>query len=210
MKADPGGINKNLRIFLAALLVLAAGIFFFRFLAGGGSKVARQLPASIAVKLFQGKNPPFDFTFEYPAVWRVKERELKGQFDMVQVTGPQDPVTRVIPGIFVKIQEAKGSDTLQTIAEVFPKREQRFGGFKQLDNAEATVGGIKGRCLEYQYILKLPFQSKIAKDATLRRGEIFILRKHKLYQISSWMTEEQHKIYKLVFDHVLETFKFLD
>ncbi|MFA5159210.1 MAG: hypothetical protein WC484_01745 [Candidatus Omnitrophota bacterium] len=57
--------------------------------------------------------------------------------------------------------------------------------------------------------MKLPFQSKIAK-APLKRGEIFILRKQKLCQISFGMAEKQHKIYTPVFEHILETFKFLD
>ena len=210
MKLYFGGTKKNLGIILAILLVVAMGIFFYRFSEGGLLKEVRKLPASIALKLFQGKNPPFNFTFEYPAAWKVKEREFKGQFDMVQVTGYQDPATRVIPGIFVKAQDVKETVVLESLANTFPKKEQRFKNFKQLYNDEVAIGGIKGRRLEYQYILKLPFQSKIAKDTLLKREEIFIPRKHKLYQISSWMTEEQYEIYKPVLDHILETFKFLD
>lgn len=198
-----------LGIVLAVLLVIGTGIFFFRSSGGGTLKEDQKLPASITLKTFQGKNPPFDFTFEYPVAWKEKVRDLKGRLEMVQVTGPQDPVTKVIPGIFVRIQEMKGSDSLETIAEVFPNREQRFGDFKQLYNAGITIGGVAARRLEYQYILKLPMRSKIAKDTLLKRGEIFILRKQKLYQISFWMTEEQHKIYRPVLEHILVTFKFL-
>ena len=210
MKLLFGGTKKNLGIILAILLGVALGIFFYRFLGSGPLKEPRKLPASISLKLFQGKNPPFDFTFEYPVAWKVKERESKGQLDMVQVTGRQDPATRVIPGIFVKARDVKEAVVLKSIADTFLKREQRFKSFKQLYNDEVTVGGIKGRRLGYQYILRLPFQSKIAQDTLLKRGEIFIFRKHKLYQISSWMTEEQYKIYEPVSDHILETFKFLD
>lgn len=210
MKLHLGGTKKNLGIILAILLVMALGVFFYRFLGSEPLKETRKLPVSITLKLFQEKNPPFDFTFEYPAAWKMKEREFKGQFDMVQVTGHQDPVTRVIPGIFVKARDVKKPIVLKNIVDTFSKKEQRFKDFKQLYNDEVTVGGIKGRRLEYQYVLKLPFLSKIAKDTSLKRGEIFIFRKNKLYQISSWMTEEQYKIYKPVLDHILETFKFLD
>ncbi len=210
MKLYSGGTKKNMGILLAILLVIGMGFLFFRFPGGERFKDARKLPASITLKLFQGKNPPFDFTFEYPAAWKVKEREFKGQFDLVQVAGPQDSASRVIPGIFVKAQAMKETVVLESLADTFSKKEQRFKSFKQLYSNAIIVGGIKGRRLEYQYILKLPVQSKIAKDTLLRRGEIFIPRKQKMYQISSWMTEEQYKIYRPVLDHILETFKFLD
>ncbi|MFA5168710.1 MAG: PsbP-related protein [Candidatus Omnitrophota bacterium] len=210
MRPNFWGIKKNLGIIFAVLLVIVIGISFSRFLEVRLIKKTRKLPASISLKLFQGENPPFNFTFEYPAAWKMKEREFKDQFDMVQVIGSQDPVTRVIPGIFVKTRDVGKTIALESMADTFSKKEQQFKGFKQLYNGEITVGGVKGRRLEYQYILKLPLQSKIAKDTLLKRGEIFILRKQKLYQISFWMTEEQHKIYTPVSDHILETFKFLD
>jgi hypothetical protein len=210
MNLDLGGAKKILGVVLAVLLLVALGIFSVKFLGKGSPKEVRKLPAAITLKLFQGKNPPFDFTFEYPAAWKVKEREFKDQFDMVQITGPQDRVTRVIPGIFVKVQKEKDAVTLESLAESFPKKEQQFKEFKQLSNNEVVIGGISGKRLEYQYILQLPLQAKIAKDTLLKRGEIFIPRKHKMYQISTWMTEAQYKMYKPVLDHALETFTFLD
>jgi len=83
------------------------------------SKETQKRPTSIGLKLFQGKKPPFDFMFEYPAAWKIKEREFKNQFNMVQVAGPRDSITRMIPGIFVKAQDVKETVVLANMADIF-------------------------------------------------------------------------------------------
>ena len=205
--------GKKALLWILILLVLAGGVaafFYFKPLATSSLNPKKQIPPSIALKAFQGENPPFDFTFEYPDAWKLKAHTFKDQLDIVQLLGPQDPVTRTIPGISFKIQKASGEATPASIAASFTKREGKIRGFNQLYNGAVTLGGIEGSRLEFQYVMPLPFRSKNAKPTLMKRQECFVKKGDKIYQISLFMTEEQFKIYQPVFDRVVESFKFLD
>jgi hypothetical protein len=206
--------TKKIFFIVLGLLVLLSGIFIYFKVSHGGKKLppgsGQQLPASVQVKTFRGTNPPFNFTFEYPAVWKAHEVITPQDFNMVQVRGPQDSRTKVIPGIFVTVRTVTVKMTPSEIADAILAKERRIKGFKEISRKEDLVGGVEALRVIFQYILPLPMRSKNAKDTPVKRQEVYLVRKDKEYRISFWLTEEQYKIYKSDLDRALETFQFLD
>lgn len=195
---------------LAFAAALLAGVFVLFQNSRASFDMKRQMPDSIKLKTFEGTNPPFDFVFEYPEAWKVKEVQPSEELNMVQVLGPRDPVTKVIPGIFFTVQTAKGKELDPAAIDAALQKEKRFKDFEEFPTKEELIGGAKALHLNFQYVLLLPMWSQNAKDTVLKRSEVYTLRDGKIYRIKLWMTEEQYKIYRPIFDHILKTFKFLD
>ena len=80
---------KKSKFFNRALVVLCViAAFYFVGHFSAQKKIPEQvLPPVIKFKVFQSKNPPFNFTFEYPDVWHARERGYQGSYDMVEVMG---------------------------------------------------------------------------------------------------------------------------
>jgi len=206
-------LRKNKKVIFISGVVLLA-VLLGLFIRSGSKRVKLTPPhptaSSILWETFEGTNPPFNFIFEYPGSWETKEIMFAGKFNMLQVLGPQDKVTKFIPGIYIKIKEFKGRDLPSKFSETLLQREGKFKGFKKIHEGDILIAGMKGSRLCYQYVLPLPMRSMHTQDTVLRREESLVENGGKSYQISLWMTEEQYKIYKQVFDHILETFKFLN
>ena len=117
--------------FIVVIISLAiAGASATYFLKKGSSfGIDQRIPAAIELVSFRGENPPFDFTFEYPEAWRVSETKLSEDSHMVQVFGPQDPVTQVVPGIFATVKATSDQELSPVIAEAILKKEQQFKRF---------------------------------------------------------------------------------
>lgn len=201
--------NKPL-IIVVILLIIAIGSFYF-LTHQTASSPKQKIPASIKLKTFQGTNPPFDFSFEYPEAWEANEVRIAQQgLNMVQVFGPQDKLSKVVPGIFINLRQLKASAATSVVAEAIVQQEKKFKTFKSLFRKEEQVGGVKALHVGFQYALSLPMNSRRAKKTVLKREEVYLERKGMAYQISFWLTEEQYKIYKPIFDHVLKTLRFIN
>ncbi|MFH1800228.1 MAG: hypothetical protein ABH891_05230 [Candidatus Omnitrophota bacterium] len=203
--------RKNKKIFFVGGLVLSVlllALFMYFRSNHGMLATGRRAASSISWQTFEGTNPPFNFVFEYPGPWEAKEIKLAKAFNMAQVLGPQDKVTKFIPGIYIKIKEYKGGDLSSKFSETLLEKEGQFRGFKKLHEGHVMIAGINGSYLGYQYILPLPMRSMNAKDTVVRREEVLVENGGKSYQLSFWATEEQFKADQVVFKHVLKTFKF--
>jgi len=213
MHFDLKGTKKILFVGLG-VLVLLFGIFIYFKLGHKGKNVLseskQRSSVSAHAKTFRGTNPPFDFTFEYPESWKAHEVIKPQDFNMVQVRGPQDSRTKVIPGIFVTVRTVTVKMTPSEIADAILKKEARIKGFKEILRKDDPIGGVKALRLIFQYVLPLPMRFANAKDTLVKRQEVYLLRKGKEYRISFWLTEEQYKIYKSDLNQALKTFKFLD
>lgn len=169
------------------------------------------LPPAVKLRWFQGKNPPFNFTFEYPEAWRVRERGYRGDYDMVEVIGTSEKDSPLLPGIFVtKRSQGSGEGTPQRLTEEWLKTEGRYKDFKILSSKETEIAGLRGQKTEYVYSLSLPLWSSQARKVTVKKEQNIFLSGNDSFQITFMGTEEQYKIYLPFFRHVLKTFKFLD
>jgi hypothetical protein len=202
--------NRKIILFISgvALLFFLFGIFLYLRPAQPTSVAGHRPLPSIYWKTFDGTNPPFNFVFECPVSWKVKETKLAESFNMVQVLGPQDKTTKVIPAIYIKVKESKGEDVSSSFSQTILKKEGRFRGFKKLHEGSDVIGGVKGLRLGYQYVLPLPMRSMHAQDTVLRREEVLVENGGKSYQISFWTLGKNFEVDKIFFEYLLKSFKF--
>jgi hypothetical protein len=162
------------------------------------------------VKLFQGKNPPYNFTFEYPEGWKMKETGYRGDYDRVEVMGSADKNPLFIPGIFITKRPRKDGHTAANLMSAWIKEESHYRNFKILDSKTFSMAGVQGLETRYRYAVSLPPWSVSARNVGVIKRKVVFIRGDAAYQITFSGTEEQHKIYRPVFDHVLKTFRFTD
>ena len=130
-------IGKRTWISVIVISVLAGAFFFFRFQNGDVAfKAEQKIPDAVKLKLYQAKNPPFNFTFEYPESWRTREIGFKGQYDMAQILGPQDKKTGSVPAVFIVLKPLQGQETLSQLSESLLSDEKRFPKFKTLQKKD--------------------------------------------------------------------------
>lgn len=201
--------TKTLKI-VTALVVIAGFIFLAHGFFSQKTEKAQALPPAIKMKLFQGQNPPYNFTFEYPEAWRVRERGYKGDYDMVEVMSPSDKAALVTPGLFITKKALRGSDTPESLMAAWLREEGRYKDFKASPAQGMTVAGQKGLKTKYGYALSLPLWTSNAQEFRIKKEQIIFVRGDASFQITFMGTDEQFKTYKPVFDRTLATLKFLD
>ena len=192
------------------VLCLIAVLFFLGHLSAQRKGAEPVLPPAIKFKVFQGKNPPFNFTFEYPEAWRVKEGGYKGNYDMVAVLGVTNKNAPMIPGMFITKRSVAGGGNPKSLMEGWLKTESRYKNFKVLSSEDADVYGQKALKSEYVYTLSLPLWNSSAQKVMVRKEQVVTVKGEASFEITFMGTDEQFKIYKPIFRHMLETFRFLD
>lgn len=201
--------NKN--IFLICLSIgLIAGCLFIVKHSFFGHPLKQVIPAAIKMKIFQGDNPPFNFIFEYPETWEVKTQRYKEKFDMVGVLGSQEPKTRFSVSMFVTKKSAQPEITASEMAEEFLNKQKSFSEFKILRKQEQKTSFGKIFYVDYQHTEKLPLYHSERLKTIIKEKAAFLIRNNYSYKIVFSGTEEQYKVYLLIFNHFLETFKFTD
>jgi len=201
---------KKSKFFNRALVVLCViAAFYFVGHFSAQKKIPEQvLPPVIKFKVFQSKNPPFNFTFEYPDVWHARERGYQGSYDMVEVMGAPGKNSPLMPGIFVTKKALAGGGTLNGLMDAWLKTEGRYRNFKVFSSRDIEVSGQKALETEYGYVLSLPLMSSKAKSITVKKEQIVVVKDNASFELTFIGTEEQFKIYKPIFRHALETFEF--
>ena len=192
-----------------ALFILITAFFVSKSFFTVNPVRMQALSTSVKLKLYQGKNPPYDFTFEYPEIWKKTERGYSGDYDMVEVMGSVDKNPLFIPGIFITKRSHKENDTLTGIMGVWIKEESRYSNFKILDSKSVFVAGVEGLETRYRYTLSLPPWAVSSQEVGVIKRQMVFIRGEATYQLTFSGTEEQQAIYQPVFDHVLKTFRFV-
>jgi hypothetical protein len=195
---------------ITGILGCVALILLMGYFAMQRHEGVQALPPTVKLKIFQGQNPPFNFVFEYPEAWRVKERGYKGDYDMVEVMSVSDKDTLVIPGVFITKKVLHPNDTAESLMKAWLRDESHYKNFKASSSKRTEVAGQKGVKVEYGYRLPLPLWTSGAQDVPLQKVQIIFIRGDAAFQITFMGTGEQFKTYKPIFNHILETFKFLD
>lgn len=203
-------LNKKIFFLSGGIMLLALSLGLFMYFRSSHTIAApeRRGEPSILWRTFEGTNPPFNFVFEYPGSRKAKEIKLAKAFNMVQVLGRQDKVTKFIPALYIKVREFKGDGLPAKLSETLLKKEERFRGFKKLHESAIVIAGLNGSRLGFQYVLPLPMRSMHAQDTVVRREEVVVKNGGKSYQISLWATQEQFESEQVVFEHALKTFRF--
>ncbi len=203
---------KNDELFKKAVFVLCliVALLFLGRLSAQKTGTGPALPPAIKFKAFQSANPPFNFMFEYPDTWRVRERSYKGDYDMVEVMGITDKNSPVMPGAFItKRSLAAGGSTLKGLMDAWLQTESRYKGFKVLSSGDTEIAGQKALKTEYTYTLSLPLWNSGAKSVTMKKEQTIMARGGESFEITFLGTDEQFKIYGPVFQRVLKSLKFL-
>ncbi len=161
-------------------------------------------------KAFHEKNPPFDFSFEYPTTWKMSTSQFSGKFDMVSVLGPQDTKTKFSVSIFIVKKSAPFNQTGAQIAENVLSGKKRFLEFELIKKGNQQISAGTVPYIEYQYVSLLPLYAPEKQRAVILNRELFLIRKNFYYQISFVGTREQYKTFLPFFEHTLETLHFTD
>jgi hypothetical protein len=204
MSKTKGSVILAAGVLFLAIALFAKGAYFQKN--GNG----QALPPAIKTKLFQMKNPPFDFTFEYLEAWRVSERGYKGDYDMVEIMATGDKDRLVVPGMFITKKALQAGETVATLMASWLKKEGRYEDFTASSPKNFEIGGRKGLRAGYGYKMALPLGVVGAEKVSFKKGQVVVIKGGFSYQITFMGTDEQYNTYKPVFEHLLRTFKFKD
>lgn len=192
----------------AFVLCLSAVLFFTGHLSMQKKRQEQALPPAIKFKMFRSTNPAFNFSFEYPDVWRIQERGYQGDYDMVEVLGTSHKSTPLVPGIFITKRILADGGTSQGLMDAWLKTESRYKNFRVLSSKDVAVSGQKALETEYTYVLSLPLWDSSSGDVSVKKEQIVMIKNKASFEVTFMGTKEQFKSYKPIFRHVLETFKF--
>ena len=191
--------RKNSKTFvIGTILVLAVSFYLIKNSGRDHQKY----------QTFKSENPAFNFTFEYPETWKIRETEGKTDpYAMVHATGPRDNQKEFSVGFFITVKDIENQTSDRLLADHL-KSVERFKNFKIVEQKKNRINGETNPFAIYQYILMLPFQ-KIGAQAELVKTETgFVVQGEKSYHLNFVGTEKQFEKYKPVFQKVLTTFRF--
>lgn len=201
---------KSLKI-AAAIVILAGLVLLARgFPPRRAERPLQVLPANIPMKPFQGKNPPYNFTFEYPEAWRVNERGYRGDYDMVEVMDVSNKNALTMPGMFITKKNLRAGDSEEGLMKSWLGEEGRYRNFKVTSRGNAEAADQKALRSEYSYALSLPLWAGGAQEVRIKKEQIIFIRGDASFQITFVGSEDQFRIYRPVFDRMLQTLKFRD
>ncbi len=204
--------NKKIIFLLLGVGLIGSMLFFlisFRKPTAHRQKLSG-LPTSAQWKTFQGENPPFNFTFEYPAAWKTITSRFSGKFDLVSVSGPQEEKTRFVVSVFVTKKSVPSGKTVEQLAEDALSKKKGLPKFEMHQKKERKTGLGTMLGVEYQYTDILPLYAPQRQKVIIRNQELFLIKNNFYYRISFIGTQDQYNAFLSAFDHTLETFKLLD
>ena len=119
---------------------------------------------------FISVNPTFDFSFLYPAGWKVREIEEK-DYSEVFIAGPRNEADTFTVSLIVSIIPARGrggeSGTLDEAMAAYLARYQPSADFREISRAWGTLVGTDAVEIEISYTMSLPLNNVDAKDTPI-------------------------------------------
>jgi hypothetical protein len=139
-------------------------------------------------------------SFEYPNEWKTREIQGKEEkFFEVSIQGPRNSEDSYSSALSVTMYPAGRFASVEAAINDYKTKYIKFKEFKIVSS------DIKG--IEVEYILKLPFYSKNAKDVKIREKVMFVMKDGNCFKLRWNSAEADYSKYLPSFHTMCETFQ---
>lgn len=160
---------------------------------------------------FISANPKFDFSFLYPAGWKVREIEEK-DYSEVFIAGPRNEADTFTLSLIVSVIPAqeKGGEfsTLKEVMSAYLARYQPSADFREMSRAWGTLVGVEAVEIEISYTFPLPINNVNAKETPIMERKLIFKKDAQFYELAYTAVAEDYYIYLESFKDAVRTFKF--
>jgi hypothetical protein len=160
---------------------------------------------------FTSTNPKLDFSFLYPAGWKVREIEEKN-YSEVFIAGPRNEADTFTLSLIVSVIPAreKGGafSTLdEMVADYLAKHESSMN-FREISRAWGTLVGVDAVEVEISYTFPLPVNNVNAKETPIMERKIMFKKGLQFYELAYTAVAEDYYANLGSFKDAVRTFKF--
>jgi hypothetical protein len=157
---------------------------------------------------FQSQNPVFDFTFCYPATWKMAETGGTGYHE-IAIIGPRSQDNTFSVGLFVvvtTIPKGEGPNCALDRAVLGHSTGEKQTAVIQ--DGFRTVGGSDARDIELRYSILSDPNLVNAEFIPAHERILFFARENRLYEMHYLAPEAQFANHIGAFEHLVRTFEF--
>jgi hypothetical protein len=160
-------------------------------------------------KIFEAKNPAFNFTFEYPGTgWTPAESQGSVEkYDLVYLRGPTDEKTKFTTLIHITVRPLEAGKTASELLEAYLKMDSNLTQFEvshketiKIDGENAVSALCKYKAIP-SYSLRVPF-------AAFKKQMIFLVKNDRSYEFTLNTLASKFNTYAPILERVLKTFRF--
>ena len=157
------------------------------------------------------------FYLEYPHEWKVRVVEIEQDYTEVEIDAPSlvRDYARIRSTdwyLFITTTEDKWPNAKAALEDDLSFRKERFNNFKLLDRSSIELSGVTGEQVIYFYKTAIQgppdepaggLEPTIARDMYFDYGGL-------VWNIAVISNQEVADTHKIHFEHMLETFQFLE
>ena len=155
---------------------------------------------------YQSGEPHRQYTFLYPAGWKVREITEDGYVG-TYIAGPRNRAGTYSVSFAVGVTRAAGQTLSETVTELLAKYRSSFS-CEEVGPFSTTVADVPAVEVEVAYWMPLPLNSIQPHRTVIRERNIFFRRGDQLYELRYAAPEEDYKNWLEAFHTLVESFAF--
>jgi len=155
---------------------------------------------------YQSGEPHIQYTFLYPADWKVREIVEDGYVG-TYIAGPRNQAGTYSVSFAVGVTRAADQTLAETATELLAKYRSAFN-CEELGPFSTTVADVPAVEVEVAYWMPLPLNSIHPQRTVIRERNIFFRRGDQLYELRYAAQEEDYDTWLGDFHTLLESFAF--